>query len=152
MVDQLVHPDGPENQDDPERGSGDFCGYLVVESLRPSWGFESACYYEVGQRKMRAFSITMPTDAAYHRLWDLLQLVPGFFPKDQVIPDRGCELIIGSDSGTLMVGDSNFANVPGMPVALGGCLALQSSVNSVCLKEVYLKGSNLSVSGWWVWI
>lgn len=94
----------------------------------------------------------MPATTNYYRLWDLILQIPGFSPPNVMVPDRCCELIVGSDSGTLLASDFNYANVPGMPIAVGGCLALRTPGNSICLKEVYLKGSGMAVSGFFVWI
>ena len=100
---------------------------------------------------MKAFSFTLPATTNYYNLWDRLQLITGFSPANAYIPDRGCELVINSDSGTLLVADSNFANSQGVPVPVNGSLLFRTNGNSVCLKEIYIKGSGLVVSGWYIW-
>lgn len=100
---------------------------------------------------MKAFSITLPATTNYYNLWDRLQLIPNFAPANVLIPDRACEVVINSDSGTLLVADGNFANAQGVPVVTGGSLLFRTNGNSVCLKEIWLKGSGLVVSGWFVW-
>ena len=101
---------------------------------------------------MKAFSTTVPATTNYYNLWTLLTAIPGWAPAGTLVPDRCCELILGSDSGVLLVSDSNYANVAGMPIAVGGCLALRTPGNSICLKEIFVKGSGMAISGWYVWI
>lgn len=100
---------------------------------------------------MKCFSFALPATTNYYQLWTQLQGITGFFPANVIVPDRGCQLVLSSDSGALVVSDSNNANVAGMPLATGTKVTFQSTANSISLKDVYLKGSGLAVSGWFVW-
>lgn len=101
---------------------------------------------------MKAFSFVLPATTNFYNLWDRMNLITGFKPPDVLIPERCCELVINSDTGTINVSDSNYANSVGTPVILNGSLLFRTNGNSICLKEIWVKGSGQTVSGWFVWI
>lgn len=94
----------------------------------------------------------MPADNNYHSLWSLVTALTGWNPANALIPDRGNFLILGSDSGTIYVSDSNNANVAGMPILSGGSLTLPGyNGTQICLQEIFIKGNGLLISGWYGW-
>lgn len=100
---------------------------------------------------MRAFNFTLPATTNYYNLWTTVSALPGWSANNIYTPDRGCELVINSDSGTIYVSDSNNANVAGTPVKVDGSLLFRTNGNGICLKEIWIKGSGLLVSGWYIW-
>ena len=101
---------------------------------------------------MKCFSLTLPATTNYYNLWTLLNQVTGFAAPNEIVPERCCHIVIGSDSGTILIADKNYANQAGMPLVNTGSLTLSAPGNAICLREIYLKGSGLAVSGWFVWI
>ena len=101
---------------------------------------------------MKAFNFLNPADTAYHSLWNTIIALPGFKQPDEIVPDRADQLVLGSDSGVIYVSDGNNANVAGMPVLQGSSLTFQGyGANNVSLKDIYIKGNGLAVSGWIKW-
>lgn len=101
---------------------------------------------------MKVFSFTMPATTNYYQLWTLLTGITGFIPANAIIPDRCCQLTISSDSGALLLSDANNANVAGVPMASGTKVDIRAPSNNISLKEIYLKGNGLNVSGFFVWM
>lgn len=100
---------------------------------------------------MRAFNITLPADTNYRSLYSLVQAVTGWNPTNSPTPWKGYELIIGADTGIVRVSDSNFANCAGTPIQTNGSITFRSTVNSVSLREVFVSGNGLAISGWFSW-
>ena len=106
----------------------------------------------------RTFKITLPNDTNNHNLFSLIvgtanygktnggtdeTAITGAIPTDGILSDRGNFLEIQADSGngnTLTVNDRNSANTTGKVLNAGDTFDVESSRNSVCLKDYLLKG------------
>jgi len=95
-----------------------------------------------------AFNFTLPATSNYYSLYDQIRAVPGL----SYVPNAICELILCSDSATILMASKNYTNAPGVPVQSGGSMLLRRPTNSIDLKNIYLSGSGAVFSGWFGWI
>lgn len=100
----------------------------------------------------KIFSFTMPATTNYYSLWTQLQGITGFFAPNELVPDRVSSLIIDQASGNLNIADSNYANSPGIVIGSSSPPFNRSAErNRIDLKNIYLKGSGVAVSGFISW-
>jgi hypothetical protein len=110
----------------------------------------------------RTFKITLPADTSNHNLFSLIvgtanyglanggtdeTGITGAIPTDGILPDRGTNLEIQSDSGnanTLTVNDRNNANTTGKVLNKTDVFSVSSNRNTICFKDYLLKGGAVS--------
>ncbi len=106
----------------------------------------------------RTFKVTLPADTQNHNLFSLIvgtanyglanggsneTGITGAIPTNGILPDRGTFLEIQADSGnasTLTVNDSNNANTNGKVLNSLDTFSVNSSRNTICFKDYFLKG------------
>jgi hypothetical protein len=104
----------------------------------------------------RAFNIAL-ADTNWHNLFSLIvgtavygaaqggsneTEITGAVPSAGILPDKGNFLRIDvSSAGTVTIADNNYANAQGPALGTSLNLIIQSSKNTICFKDYWVKAS-----------